>query len=199
MGTFDKVMDTLLGRPKEEPKQKTLTGILFGASVDMYKGSDNELNFDDLNNFYNEMITKLHSPEKATGSTMRSEIGDGTYRIVDERIPYHGHTCLRSFKAVHFQDLADVYVYLTEDDAGLAGAEMYCGVVISHKQEQDPNYQFRSEHLRNRQKEKLLKQFPILAKFDESGPEIILETLKEVNLGDRERLRLLGPCFDYMR
>ena len=183
---------------KEEPKPKTLTGILFGASVDMYKSSDNELNFDDLNNFYGEVITKLHSPEKATGSTMRSEIGNGTHRIVDEKIPYHGHTCLRSFKGVHFQDLADVYVYLTEDDAGLAGAEMYCGVFISHKQEQDPNYQFPSEHLRNRQKEKLLEQFPILAKFDEFGPDITSEMLKEVNTNDRERLKLLGPCFGYI-
>ena len=75
---------------------------------------------------------------------------------------------------------------------------MYCGVFISHKQEQDPNYQFRSEHLRNRQKEKLLEQFPILAKFDEFGPDITSEMLKEVNTNDRERLKLLGPCFGYI-
>ncbi|MBT4805014.1 hypothetical protein HON71_02485 [Candidatus Woesearchaeota archaeon] len=177
---------------KEEPK--TLTGILLSASVGIYQCPDNDVDFDNLNNFYDELITKLHLPEKITGNESRSEIGNGTHRIVDEKIPYHGHSCLRSFKGVHFQNHADVYVYLTEDDAGLGGAEMYCGVFITNKQ--DGHSQ--NEHNRTRQKEKLLEQFPILAKFDESGPDITSEMLKEVNANDRERLKLLGPCFGYI-
>jgi hypothetical protein len=180
---------------KKKPKAKTLTGILLGASVNQVE-STNDLSFDDLNDFYDEVVAKLNSPERTlAGTSTYSEIGNGMHRIVDERTPYHGHSCLRSFRGVHFQNHADVYVYLTEDDAGFGGAEMYCGVFITNKQ--DGHSQ--NEHNRTRQKEKLLEQFPILAKFDESGPEITQEMLKEVNRDDKERLKLLGPCFDYIR
>ena len=182
---------------KKEPKPKTLTGILLSASVSMHESSDNDLNFDDLNGFYDELVAKLNSPEETlTGISTYSEIGNGTHTIVDERTPYHGHSCLRRFRGVHFQDSADVYVYLTEDFCGTfgEGSQAYCAVLITHHYDHSQN-----EPTRERQKEKLLEQFPILKRFNQSDSEITPDMLKEVNEGDGEKLKLLGPCFDYVR